>query len=392
MIMNSQSFCSSVNLKREWRGCYLDVLGYQPSEDFSDQTDSGSESKRSRLNIVSLVPKARHLMRPRKQTKKSIDMWTETAAQIHGNILEMAAWVQKKKWDYVSVNMPDDEASLIESTLTSFIPTTANEIESLRQMAQGPHNQTQQHRLGIVQILMTLLRECVADPFSALQKQRARKAVALWQNPLHCELAQPKYLAASDEELDLQHPSSPSMKELHQRQCFLPKRPTHRLQTGFLDLYMDKPRCQQSPAARLFQQHLPTQAEYDTVDAAKFTKTPPMQHEAPVVDQEFYLSPETLQQESLLIASNHDLDSVQQMEQRMLDITSLLSQFTSLVSEQQEFVQDIYESTSAAKSNVDKGQEELIKAKETVKAGKNYTAKAITAMGLLLLVLHWVRP
>ncbi|GKY99968.1 hypothetical protein MPSEU_000950400 [Mayamaea pseudoterrestris] len=409
------SFAASTNLKREWRKCYLDAMGFELRDDEGDEDDDDTserpktDAKRSRTMFVNLVPPIENALPPSgSDTHKPVDAWTETALQVQNNVLEMAAWIQKKKWDYISVTMPDDEASLIASTVTSFIPTTANEIESLRQMTQTIQNHTQQqHKMGIVQILMVLLREHVADPFALLQKQRSRTAVALWQNPLQCRLVAPNaavYQHDDDEDDDLDNALgiSPSMtaRERQQKQCFQPTRPAHLLQHGFLETYKDVGRRRQRPDSVLFSKRARRSTEILPVDErmnipyASKTSTTMRQDVSvpPETNTNYYLSPETLQQESLLLAVNHDLDSVQLVEQRMVDITTLLSQFASLVTEQQEFVQDIYETTSDAKTNMDKGQEELIKAKETVKAGKHYTAKAIFVMGVLLLVLHWVVP
>jgi hypothetical protein len=401
----NDTFCSAKNLKREWRRCYLNAMGL-PADDLKNDIASkrGGDTKRSRFTIVNLLPShgresstlGDHL---------PADPWTLTAEQVQNNILEMAGWVQMKKWDYVSVNMPDDEASLICSTVTSFIPTTANEIESLRKLAQGiPNTTMQQHRMGIVQILMVLLKERVNDTFAVLQMQRSRSAVGLWQNPLQCRLAIPSAATPQDDdredELDaaLGLSSRPSAQERQQQQLFQPNRAIHPLQHNFMEPYTASKTIRTGrPESILFSRsHIEkVVSEFKEVRNVQVeTRSKPLlaKHEIPHQVEEFYLSPATLQQESVLLAVHHDLDSVQQMEQRMVDITTLLSQFSSLVSEQQEFVQDIYEVTSDAKSNIEQGQEELLKAKETVKASKHYTAKMITTMGILLLVLHWIVP
>jgi hypothetical protein len=409
---------TATNLKREWRQCYLEAMGLVPS-DWEDDDDEenldlqNTEAKRTRLTIVNLLPlqvTAEQSELSESRHKQSTDTWSTAALQIQSNILEMSEWIHKKQWDFVSVNMPDDEASLIASTVTSFIPTTANEIESLRQMINSVQNMTQQqHRMGIVQILMSFLKECVADPFGIFQKQRSRTAVAFWQNPLQCRLM--TYTAScheqGDDDLDsaLGISSAPrSAQELQRQQRFLPTRPVRQLQGEFMNSYRESLKRKRRPSSVLFDKRTepyksaakPALRASEDISSARNQTVPDSSLSFPDIEPQpepdFYLSPATLQHESLLFAVHHDLDSVQQMEQRMVDITALLSQFASLVTEQQEFVQEIYEVTSDAKANVDKGQEELLKAKETVQAGKHYTAKAITAMGILMLVLHWVVP
>ena len=125
-----------------------------------------------------------------KETASIADPWTLTARSMQTSITEMAAWIHTKKWDFVSVYMLDTEASLIQSTVTSFIAATANEIEGLRQSLLTDANSAttlHQHKTGIVQILLTLLQLEIAQPFRGWQKQRQRAAVQLWQNPYSCE-------------------------------------------------------------------------------------------------------------------------------------------------------------------------------------------------------------
>jgi len=406
--LNEVNFAAT-SLKREWRRCYLDALGFQELDDEFEKSfpAEGGEVKRSRIAVVNLLRSScqdSHVSSSSRPPHAAVDQWTETAVEVQNNILEMAAWIQKKKWDFVSVNMPDEEASIIGSTVTAFIPTTANEIESLRQMAHATERPTQQqHRMGIVQILMILLKEEVADPFQTLQKQRSRTAVTLWQNPLQCRLMVPCAAMNEEEEDELDAAlgisSSLSSQTQRSKQCFLPSRPSHLLQRGFRDAYKDLPRRKQRPSSLLFNKpgsiSFKSTSKKDKPLSGVTTRDAHQRDavaQSDVSDTSYYLSPPALKQESLLLAVNHDLDSVQQMEQRMMDITQLLSQFASLVSEQQEFVQDIYETTSDAKSNVEKGQEELVKAKETAKASKHFMAKAITSMGVALLILHWIKP
>lgn len=79
------------------------------------------------------------------------------------------------------------------------------------------------------------------------------------------------------------------------------------------------------------------------------------------------------------------------MEQTMVDITALLSQFANLVTEQQEDVWEIHDATVSTKENLQKGQENLMDAAERTASSKHYMATAITAMGVLLLLLNWLR-
>jgi t-SNARE complex subunit (syntaxin) len=74
----------------------------------------------------------------------------------------------------------------------------------------------------------------------------------------------------------------------------------------------------------------------------------------------------------------------------MMQITSLLSQFSALISEQQEEIQVIADSTKASRQNVNKGREKLVKATEQRKKKRHYFAWVIFIMGVLLLFLNAV--
>jgi hypothetical protein len=101
-----------------------------------------------------------------------------------------------------------------------------------------------------------------------------------------------------------------------------------------------------------------------------------------------------LRQEAALLTVRlqSDLDSVQKVEASMTEITQLLSQFSSLVSEQQEDIQLIHDTAVSSKENVNKGQESLIDATERTKRSKHYMATFICGMALILLFFNSVTP
>ena len=115
------------------------------------------------------------------------------------------------------------------------------------------------------------------------------------------------------------------------------------------------------------------------------------------IDNEYYqqqleeeLQAESAQLTAALIANN-DLDSVQQMETRMVEITTLIGQFSNLVQDQQEQVQQVHESAKETKDNLDKGQENLVDAAERTKQSKHYKAYLILTMAAILLFFHILR-
>jgi t-SNARE complex subunit (syntaxin) len=80
------------------------------------------------------------------------------------------------------------------------------------------------------------------------------------------------------------------------------------------------------------------------------------------------------------------------MEQMMVNITTLISQFANLVSEQQDDVYTIHDAAAEVQQNMSQGQEHLVEAKDRTRSSHHYMAKGILAMTILLLLLHWWRP
>jgi len=104
---------------------------------------------------------------------------------------------------------------------------------------------------------------------------------------------------------------------------------------------------------------------------------------------------EELQRESAQLTvsiKNAKLDDVQKVESEMAQIMGLLSQFTSLIAEQQEEIADIHDKTIKTKDNVKSGNEHLIEATERRKSNKHYFAKFIVVMAFILLFLNWITP
>jgi hypothetical protein len=192
------------------------------------------------ITFVSLIPPA---AAPHPAAE---DAWMETAQQVQVNIDEMKWWIRNKANDYLSLHMPDQEASLIQSTVTSFCAQTANEIESLHaallsssssastsaSASQSSPLSRQHHRRSIVQILMANLQEYVADPFKQMSKRRKRPAVSIWQTPLQCRRS-----------TTTNHENSANVP-------FAPTRPSHRLHLDFWDAYYIVPAAVTSSMTR----------------------------------------------------------------------------------------------------------------------------------------------
>ena len=102
-----------------------------------------------------------------------------------------------------------------------------------------------------------------------------------------------------------------------------------------------------------------------------------------------------LQRESAtLLATYQNLDTVgvQKVERSMVEITSLLSRFTDLISEQQDSVFMIHDQAMKSKQNVDKGQDQLVDAANRGDKSKHPMATFIFLSALLLLLFNWVLP
>lgn len=245
------------DLSESWRIACLKAMGLEGWQVVDRSNDYSDPSSASKFQVINLL----HPPDEAEEEGSSLDSnhrddpWMQTAVQIESNIREMATWIRRKQREYVKLDTPDEEASLIQSTVTSFTATTANEIESLHQCvainlkSNSAQQQKQQHCAGIVQILMVELKENVAEPFGRLSKQRHRAAVQLWQTPLQCRLWTPTTTARRTttmskneketlELLGLDDESEQSLATTKMTdQRFQPVRASHRLHRDFLQSY-----------------------------------------------------------------------------------------------------------------------------------------------------------
>ena len=278
------------------------------------------------------------------------------------------------------------------------------------------------------QALLQRLKEQVAEPFGKLQKQRQREAVTLWQNPLRVELYVPPAPAVDEMDAALGLPAEQRTAAAY---AFVPQRPRHILQQNFMSSYelpdeaplerpvslfdnrskrgsgfpdegtsdATSPSSMKPPEKRL---KPPNQAAAAASAAALGFSSKPQQPKVPhhsinnMEPSAIYLAPEPqeLQQEAVLLKASleNDLDHVQKMETTMVNITKLLSQFADLVANQQEDIMQIHDAAEDTKDNIEKGQDKLLDAAEQTQHSNHYMATAITAMGCLLLFVHWIRP
>jgi hypothetical protein len=407
------SICtSSYSREKEWQQCCTFVMGFEWVDNFDEEEEKKSDEDQNLHSIQQVI----NLMEDDEEDKDDLnddrpeaeDHWTENALRIQADLTRMSRWIRSKQHEYVGLEMRDGEASLIQSTVTSYAATTASELESLRKIIPSSSSNVASHRAGVVQILLSQLQEQITEPFGSLQRQRTRISVQLWHNPLQCKLYQPKPRTESNSSM-MQLFDDEDTVEREQR--FLPRRQSPPEDYDFLSNYTREtdPIISLRPEflTRLARKKRPI--ETPPQDAIKEnTNTPlPTMPKIPTMPQKATILPyqqatteesrrqldEDLQQEAALltVAVNSDLDSVQKMEQRMVEITTLIGQFSNLVSEQQENIWQIHDSAEKTKDNMDKGQENLVDAAERTKRSKHYTAWTLFAMTMTLLFFHTLR-
>jgi len=450
-VDSSTLFTASFNREDDWRRCCATVMGFEWVEKFEDDNENSPPvDPHARIqqvinlmddDYVSSVPDSSSS--PDSTKKEPADPWTENALRIQSDLHRMAKWIQSKQYDYVGLNMPNDEASLIQSTVATFCATTASELETLRKLigsespgAAGEGATTTSlmaaHRSGIVQILLSELQEQITQPFSILQKQRTRISVQLWQHPWQCQLALPngssststssntnsRMLQLFDDDKDDGEENATREKR------FMPRTPLPPPEVDFLEAY-GTPELAETPpprpefldrlaATRKQQQQQQQQQQTKAQDMApspssfkskshkqspipptpKIVPGTPNSSSAMPFQEQQQIEQEDLQREAAQLQVTivqSDLDSVQKMEQRMVEITTLIGQFSNLVSEQQEDILDIAHHAQETKQNMDKGQENLVDATERTKRSKHYLAWTIFGLSMTLLFFHTLR-
>ena len=439
---------ASLNRNDEWIRCCAVASGFEWI-DFFDNSENEKEDHEIKggtiLQLTNLMVIDDDRGDDFEEEKCGIeDIWTDNAFRIQSDLTRMSRWIQSKKQKYVGLDMRDNEAALIQSTVTSYAATTASELETMRNMinnnnnSQCLNNDILSHRAGVVKILLDQLQEKVTKPFGTLQKQRSRLAVKLWQNPLQCKLYQPKYrnetIGTIDQSRDKMFDVDDENKLKHgKEQRFLPER-SYQIESNnvydFIFKYENKQHAKtlvQEPDFLIgisMQQRLGKEKQHALklpVSLSEETKQeqtadvglPSFLNESNAFRQDrshdiatvndrskfndYYqkqleneLETESVQLATTLIA-NKDLDSVHQMETRMVEITTLIGQFSNLVQDQQEQVLQVHESAKETKDNLDKGQENLIDAAERTRESKHYKAWLIFFLTMILLFFHIVR-
>ena len=94
--------------------------------------------------------------------------------------------------------------------------------------------------------------------------------------------------------------------------------------------------------------------------------------------------------EMLERALETDVDAAQEIEKQFANLAEMTSMFTQQIDEQHEMVNAIHEDTEDAKDFLDKGVDELNKAK--VGRGKHFLSIIFAVLSFVLLFLDWFTP
>lgn len=404
---------ASCNLQVEWKQSCARVMGLHDDND--DELSEHHDDSPADIHILNLMNDDNGNEDTVTENAVDENHWMDNANQFSASITQMADMIYKNHRAYVTFDLTDEEASVLESTVLSFSATAANQIDALRgaiDVSQSSNVFSSpdylQYCHGIVASLMLRLREQVANPMATLQKQRTRSAMAIYQQPLACRLVVPSHsretvwdqLVEDDEDFGASG-----------GQTFRPQHAAPSMSNDFINTYTnDEMQVSVRPSSLFSNKRNKIGDNADStpppaIKQVKFsskanqirqerTMYHEQQHQHQLEEQHHEQDRIEFQKEAVLLEASlqNDLDTVHQVEQQMTDITTLLSQFANLVSEQQEEIVTIHETTVSSKENVQKGQESLIDAKERTKKSKHRLATLVFFIAMILLFFNYVTP
>lgn len=344
------------------------------------------------IPVIDLVPKRND---KRRIFKSDFD---ETTNELKESIDKMAELLMRETKfdgfkDYVHEGIGDESSSTmhLETTVASFVARSANQIEQLRATIYipPPSNEGEvgspvvfyksrynasvaNHRSGVVACLLILLRENVAGVLTHLQRRRReleKKKKSL--KPVR------KFF---DEDFETKSISSESAsrKGLDKDQLDpltkeAPRYPSSINNSGSNQKVFDVKTKQSRSSDVIFHSAMAGDGEMDYNEIA---------------GDNSYHQQQTMHLE--VKEPESEVMDVKAIEQQIMNITTLLSQFSALVSEQQEDVIVVHSNTTITKENVTKGQEQLIDAKDRLSKSRHRMAKFIFVMGIATLFLNWI--
>jgi hypothetical protein len=375
----------------------------------------------------------------------NVDSWTRAALTLSASIDEVSLMIQRKAALYSSSidtlnicfdglvpsmenSMTNADRSILETTVASFAAGMAKQIESLRKTVGHTDNADDYssrhwasgrvgHRAGISDCLLQRLKVEIMDPMTKLQTQREKslsrgknsfsgdEALFIAQNPLR--------MFHSSAEVSVRRSLPPAPWEVGEHDAEKDREEQLQEKNEFINIYLSKGETSGDstpddiaskilpPPSVLRFMDLPRRTtskaqQYQTQQKIHIIQPPTLNRAPPPPsygEQEDHM--DQLQRESAtLLATYQNLDTVgvQKVERSMVEITSLLSRFTDLISEQQDSVFMIHDQAMKSKQNVDKGQDQLVDAANRGDKSKHPMATFIFLSALLLLLFNWVLP
>lgn len=317
--------------------------------------------------------------------------------------------------------MTEEEVTVLEASIASFLTSATSQIDTLRQsmMIQEESSSfgsmsedVKAHRSGIVSHLVCELEQLMRD-FQSMQKQRNRVELELYFDPLKCVYCNTHasirgdvvddndgdvFFLQDDWELHSLEPDEDYMdmlerEEEHFQSMFGLQQNDQEwkkiVEEPLPFSFVPKVACNdEKDEESKTNNRVPNSLEKDYMGERKGSWTGKGDDTMITIASR---QSEILQQEQMFLnetVQNTDLDAAQSIESQMTQITSLLSQFSSLISEQQEEIQMIADSSANSRMNVTKGREKLVQATEQKKKSRHYFAWIIFLLGLLLLFLN----
>ncbi len=402
---------------------------FHPPKSQTANTDAGElGTERQYAEFINLI----HEDQKYSERENSDDIWMNNAKQIYSSIRQISSLIEKNSNAYtfkdifmedfdqgLSNAMSEQDVTMFESSLASFMTATASQIDSLRQSNQditvvNMLDDVRSHRNGILSHLMSELRE-IMDEFQRMQVMRHREELDSYRDPLKCSYYK------GEEEGDVGIGEIRNEFELDEEYLDMLEREEEEFKAFYemndSDEALEKILAEPLPSfpkpsesREEISKEVPVQAREIpmpmgmnkgapqlpvSTDGSKLKTRNVGNAGIPSISNQQVDQNQAaiLQQEQIFLTTkvqNTKLDAAHKVESQMMQITSLLSQFSSLITEQQEEIQVIADSTVKSRQNVDKGREKLVQATEQRKKSRHYFAWVIFGLGVLLLFMNAV--
>lgn len=366
----------------------------------------------SRKKDVATFSKSSNAVFHSRKRRKVEDLWISNARNVYSSIQQMNLLLESNSMAYSnpqnSMNsISNQDTDNFESSIASFITYSASQIDSLRQYIPESLDDTNNNRLGIVSHLLYQLK-VITDKFQELQCQRNREELELLRDPLRCS---PSVISANATTSHSFHGKflidgladsffATLEEEEESFQQFYQKNDNDEELEKVLITELDLP-CDKHDSSLLNTTQSASRSVHTEKPVVRFDpkfapSTPKLHQRLELSTSDSFFKQKEIelrdQEQELLVANvqNSKLDGVQRAESQMLHITTLLSQFANLISEQQEEVQVIADATKKSRENVDYGREKLVQATEQRKKGRHYFAWIIFILGSFLMFMNAV--